>query len=392
MITRFSVRNFKALRDVSLELTPVHVLIGPNDSGKTSILEAIAALCRSVDTPVLSQAFEGRWEGSELVWGHDPHLEVSFEAEISPQARKPCLRYRVTCQFNSQGRESRVIEEQIKRLPDGPDVNQGPDSATWIRRVMAGAPSPSDNYKLASEIHDALSGVQIYGWDPDQLRLPVGLKSQSRFRMTRSGFGLPRVLDEILGDDRERFSRLEGRFKKLFPEVESIKLRTEPAYQDHGGVGDPAILQRVEGKGIAFVLSRSRVTIPASQASDGTILALAYLAVLHVPRPPRVLLIEEPENGVHPKRLETVVEILREIVGEQDHSQVVLATHSPYILDFFEPREVTICRKNRNGEGTVHRLSESDVVRRQSQVFTLGEIWTAEGEEQLTQRAEGAEK
>ncbi len=54
MITRFQVQNYKALRDVILDLTPMHVLIGPNDAGKTSILEAITALCRSVDYPHFS--------------------------------------------------------------------------------------------------------------------------------------------------------------------------------------------------------------------------------------------------------------------------------------------------------------------------------------------------
>ena len=392
MITRFSVKNFKALRDVSLELTPVHVLIGPNDSGKTSFLEAIAALCRSVEAPSMSGAFEGRWEGPELVWGHDPSLKVWLDAEVSTHPPKPSLRYSLTCQFYTQGHDALLTEERIQQLPDGQDVNKGNGSNTWVHRVLAGPPSQSDEYRLASEVHDALSGVQFCGWDPEMLRLPVGLKSQSRFRMERSGLGLPRVLDEILGDDRERFSRVEERFKKLFPGIESIKLRTEAAYEDMAGTGEAPLLRKVEGKGIAFALSGSGVTIPASQASDGTILALAYLAVRHVPRAPRVLLIEEPENGFHPKRLETVVEILREVVGEQDRSQVVLATHSPYILDFFEPREVTVCQKTKDGEVTVRSLSESDVVRRQSKIFTLGEIWTAEGEEQLTRRAEGAQK
>ena len=67
MITRFEVRNYKALRAVAMDLTPIHILIGPNDSGKTSILEAIRTLCRTVDYP-LESAFEGRWQGRELVW------------------------------------------------------------------------------------------------------------------------------------------------------------------------------------------------------------------------------------------------------------------------------------------------------------------------------------
>ncbi|MGE5297452.1 MAG: AAA family ATPase, partial [Solirubrobacterales bacterium] len=67
MIKRLKVKNFKALRDVEIELTPIHVLIGPNDSGKTSILDALAALCRSVDHN-LADAFPGSWRDRELVW------------------------------------------------------------------------------------------------------------------------------------------------------------------------------------------------------------------------------------------------------------------------------------------------------------------------------------
>src|SRR5207248_8570407 len=67
MIQRLKIENYKALRDVRIELTPLHVLIGPNDSGKTSVLEALAALCRSADQP-LPNCFTGSWAGRDLVW------------------------------------------------------------------------------------------------------------------------------------------------------------------------------------------------------------------------------------------------------------------------------------------------------------------------------------
>ena len=77
MITKFRVQNYKALRDVTLDLTPMHLLIGPNDSGKTSILEAIAALCRSVDHAV-PECFPGTWSDDELVWNQVDDPVVSF--------------------------------------------------------------------------------------------------------------------------------------------------------------------------------------------------------------------------------------------------------------------------------------------------------------------------
>ena len=81
MIERLRVKNFKALRDIEIELTPIHVLIGPNDSGKTSILDVLAALCRSVDHRLVD-AFLGSWKGTDLVWAGNSQLPVVVEANF----------------------------------------------------------------------------------------------------------------------------------------------------------------------------------------------------------------------------------------------------------------------------------------------------------------------
>jgi hypothetical protein len=65
----------------------------------------------------------------------------------------------------------------------------------------------------------------------------------------------------------------------------------------------------------------------------------------------------------------------------------VLTTHSPYVVDLFRPDEVTLCQMEGDGSVSVRRLSESKTVRDQLDVFTLGEIWTAEGDETLAQSA-----
>ena len=123
--------------------------------------------------------------------------------------------------------------------------------------------------------------------------------------------------------------------------------------------------------------------IPARQASDGVMLVLAYLTILYLPEPPNFLLIEEPENGIHPKRLEAVFSILRTLTEEQGRTQVIMTTHSPYVLDLFQPEEVTLCRMNSAGEVEVKSLADSLQVVRQQKLFTLGEIWTGEGDDAL---------
>ena len=200
--------------------------------------------------------------------------------------------------------------------------------------------------------------------------------------MQPTGFGLPRCLDDILGYDRRRFDQLEAEFVNIFPEFASIKLEPCPAYRSaQGFLGrDIPNLQSAEGKRVGFELKESGTVLPASQASDGVLIVLAYLTVMHLPKPPAMILVEEPENGIHPKRLQEIVRILRSLLEKNTHTQILMTSHSPYLLDEFRPEEVTLCRKDKHGAVQTRRLSEIEHVRSQ-----LGWFWDhAEGRNKIT--------
>ncbi len=386
MITRFQVQNYKALRDVALDLTPIHVLIGPNDSGKTSILEALASLCRSVDHE-LPQAFVGSWQGADLVWKGDIDQLVGLEAEGRDGEKN--WKYRLACRFLPKGRDVKIAEEDLTF-----DLASKPIAfekillkMTEVCHIVAhDKQAPDEQRHAARELYNLLYGVHLYRWVPRLLSLPVAVQSQRQFRMEPTGFGLALCLDDLLGYDRRRFEDLENHFKQIFPEVNSIMLIREQAFT--GPVDDPEqipMLQKADGKGLYFRLKKNKQELPAAQVSDGMLLVLAYLTVLYLPQPPRVLLIEEPENGIHPKRLQDVLQILRGLIAEQRHTQIILTTHSPYVVDQFQPNEVSLCHKEKDGSVAVNQLSESQTVKEQIDVFTLGEIWTAEGDEALAE-------
>jgi ABC-type branched-subunit amino acid transport system ATPase component len=395
MITQFHVQNYKALKDVTLDLTPIHVLIGPNDSGKTSLIEALAALCRSVDYP-MSQAFVGRWEGADLVIARDVERIVSLGVHEKNTNTGVDVDYEIGVRFSQSGREPLLIDEKIRHglqswsLGDQfknrisstctQQINRRVDGA---RQLLTPNVVDSDRQSIQS-VHDAISGVQIYRWNARLLSLPCALDENSRFAMQASGFGLARVLDAILGYDIPQFQKLESRFKQLFPSILSLRIlpaggfRTQPSEDEF-----VPLLTRETGKGIFVRFQGHDADVPATHLSEGILLMLAYLAILYSPEPPRLLLIEEPENGIHPKRLQEVLLILKQLVREQQHTQIILTTHSPYVLDSFLPEEVTLCRKGDSGEVSVHRLSESKAVREQIDIFSLGEIWTAAGDDAL---------
>jgi len=394
MITRLRVKNFKALRDVEVNLTPIHVLIGPNDSGKTSILDALAALCRSVDHDLV-EAFLGAWKGTELVWNGQRGVPVGIAADFGNGG---VTAYGIDVRFAGRGKQAEIVEEtitagQARGSFRGPPASGVFAGSTRVRYESDGPGFADPHSEKWQAVRKLLEGVQYYRWDPLFLALPVAQDVKRSFRMEANGFGLALCLDEILNFDRDRFIQLEKRFTGIFPHISSIKLIQEMAYRAPVDASDQVtILQETDGKGLYFKLSTVDQLVPASQVSDGILLVLAYLAILYLPEPPRVLLVEEPENGIHPKRLRDVLGILRELTQEQSHTQVVLTTHSPYALDLFSPEEVTLCTMQDNGEVKTTRLSESAAVRGESGVFTLGEIWTGLGDERIAQSQETTKK
>ena len=381
MIKRLRVKNFKALRDIEVELMPIHVLIGPNDSGKTSILDVLAALCRSVDHP-LADAFLGSWKGKELVWNGHPDSPVEINVDFDYNA---ITGYGISVLFGMRGKKVSIGKEVVRKGEMRLELDRI-ERQTWVNYQLDNPSWSCPHSNELKAVQKLLAGVHYYYWNPRFMALPVAPDSKRRFRMEPNGFGLALCLDDILGFDRDRFVQLERRFTEVFPHIKSIKLVSEMAYR--APVDDPeqvTMLNRADGKGLYFELKGSGQLVPASQASDGTLLVLAYLSILYLPKPPRLLLVEEPENGIHPKRLRDILEILRNLVHEQPHTQVVLTTHSPYGLDLFKPEEVTLCTKLDTGEIKTTRMSDSPVVLQQLDVFTLGEIWTSEGDTKIAQ-------
>ena len=140
------------------------------------------------------------------------------------------------------------------------------------------------------------------------------------------------------------------------------------------------------GKGIFFETTDFH-TIRAQQSSDGAILFLGLLALIHSPEPPKLLLIEEPEKGVYPKRLEEVIRLirrLREAPAERASPQIILTTHSPYLLTSFNPDEVTLMVRR---DGTVRACPLRDAPNIEARLghgeFYLGELWYNLSEEEL---------
>ncbi|HDY65410.1 MAG TPA: hypothetical protein ENH84_04150 [Phycisphaerae bacterium] len=355
MITSMHIENFKCFKNFDIELGPFNVLIGPNDSGKTALFQAIrlakAVGGQNIIDPVPISLFKDEDEILEELgpikswyWRGEKNGKISIAIKASamdaPGDRRACA---VVVYNNKISGDPTALSPRVgQREPNTPG---GPNSKDW------------QTY--------AIGRVDYVQLDARALRRPT----RSTEKFAHNGEGLPALIDDMRGDI-DKFKSFQEEFCERFPYYKRIDRKFT-----------------VEGKtdlvGIEFV-TRYDNRIPAVGVSDGVMLSLAFLALKYTSKiaSHHVFLIEEPENGVHYGSLKKIVDSLRNLSKEKK-IQVILTTHSPYLLDLVEPEEVRVFTKDDEGAVYARKMSDYPEVERLKKHFMTGEIWTEFSEEQI---------
>jgi hypothetical protein len=277
----------------------------------------------------------------------------------------------------SSTRSCSVIDEWLK--PHG-DLQKSLHSANHRQTIIARTPRSTvrADGPLAPEhrIIELLDGAHLHRLDPRLMSIPSELSPNRRFRLDPDGFGLAGLLDDILGYDLKLFAKIRDDFCAFFPQFRTIRIETEQGIRREFRETGRHNASEGVGKGIHFETESGKV-IRAQQASDGAILFLGFLALANLPKPPRLLMIEEPETGIYPERLEQIVDMLRKMTKQAGDQapQIVFTTHSPYVLSFFDPEEVTFMSRGPDGAVRARPLREAPHIRERLDGFYLGELW-----------------
>ena len=359
-------KDFLSLRDVRLELGKLNVLVGPNASGKSNVIRTLELLkAHAREAPVL-KGFEGAWR---LIFGFDKagRAEVGMKADLAGRHTSFVLR------FGVDGYEEEALLEGKRLL-----YHQGLSmifeyleaGGTAKRRYITGgsvqyygmyvsksalSELPDNMHPALRELADLLKNVVVLSPSPGRVREPalLGVKESGR-----EGEGLSTLLLQMYLKEKDTFEVVEEVVRSLAPHVRRIV----PTIETVGGEHRATMLVE-EGLG----------RVPLSNLSDGTLRLIALAVALYGGA--CVVALEEPENCVHPRLLETLVDAMREAPA-----QVVVTTHSPYLLDHVEPEEVYLVVRE-GPETKVRKLSETrevEVVKRfLREGGTLGEAWYA---------------
>lgn len=322
VIAEIGFRNFKALRDARLVMAPFNLLIGPNGSGKTSLIQALVRLRTLSRLPLKPPAPPGE------VMTEAPRIVLKF-AEPHEQ-----LEAVMSC----------VNDMQCDLLEVTP------------------TPLASQQWPV---LRERILGIRAYLLDHYAMALPS--PRHDNVALSSNGSNVAAVLARWAVEEPMAYSAVRGEILRMLPEHDELLLVSRD-----GGTVEVAL--RVRG---------SSDLVHAENLSQGTLYLLALALLAHDPAPPSLICIEEVDRGIHPRRLREVRDLMYRMTypasfgeGKRRPVQVVATTHSPYLLDQFRehPEEVVVAERH-GTSATFSRLSERSDLAELLSGASLGDIW-----------------
>lgn len=415
MLKRIRIRNYKSLFDLDLELQPLSVLFGPNSAGKSNFLDALQLLSRMVTKPTLKEAFDAPYRGSpleSLSFGEKgiPDLlardAVSFnfevDVEISQQVAnavdkqiremrttkspddvleteslpvrgtyitRKYLRYRLEIEVTPKSGMLRVTDEYLAALnSEGEPVTrpmpflekkgrrlhlrmEGQAHPTYyethLDHTILSRPLYPPHYPHLVAMKQELSNWLFFYFEPrERMRAPNPVKEVRH--IGQMGEDLGAFLNTLKAFDPKQFAAIEKSFHHIIPSISGIDVSVNS-------------LGEVELK-----LREGNHLVPARIVSEGTLRILGLLALGGVKDTPTLIGFEEPENGIHPRRIKLVAELLQSLARSGD-TQLVITTHSPLLPDLISDTSLYACKKS-NGRTLIEPFSKWGALFRRDQI------------------------
>ena len=419
-INGIRIQNFRVLKDVTIgklwslqeaiPLTPLTAVIGKNGTGKSTFFDAFGFLADSLRFGV-EEACDLRGRGGFdriRSQGQDGPIEIevyykeegnarpiTYELAIGldksrrPYVQKERLRQRRKGQKHGRPfsflimnegkgvvwkgeKEGRQIDEDKEQLDLSGLIDSIRKSDDQEESKETEVVELEDSRKLgiatlgSLKQHPRISAFRrfIEGWylsyfTPDAARsLPL---AGAQKHLNIHGDNLGNVVQFMEREHPRRFRSILDSIAKKIPGVDKI---------DTDKTADGRLLLRFNDKGF-------KDPFYAQQMSDGTLKIFAYLLLMEDPSPPPFLCIEEPENGLYHKLLESLAQEFRiHATGRRGGSQVFITTHQPYFVDALTPDEVWVLEKKEDGFAAIKRASDDETVKNMvAEGLPLGGLW-----------------
>ena len=365
------IRNFKAIRDTGmLRLSPLTVFIGNNGSGKSSVLEALETF-QSIVRDGVDEAMRP-WHGFEHIWNkavaHDDRRETRDKRAHQTNAMSFSIvggdyRAKMDLTMGKGGNQLFIQREEVK-------IRNGSRGTRNDQGAIDSPPGP-ERIRRKSKLEDGESILQDLGagglgrWQflglvPQNMGEPVSQKrAGGEVRLAKDGSNIAQYLRWIRDENPATFDAI----------VESLRFVLSYARDVQ-----PALTSELE-RTVYLQMTEGNFKVPGWLFSTGTLRVLALLALLRSPQPPPLIAVEEIENGLDPRTVHLILDEIRAVV-QSGRSQVLLTTHSPYLLDLLPLQTLILCERDEDGTPRFWPPANSTEVKSWARSFAPGRLYT----------------
>ncbi|HEX4766316.1 MAG TPA: AAA family ATPase [Lichenihabitans sp.] len=355
-LERISLKGFKTIRDLSgFEPGDLTLLIGPNGAGKSNFISFFRMLSWSLVPPGQLQLFVAEQGGAGALLFKGPRVSREIEAELVLTTGKGRNVY--DFRLVAAAGDTLVFAEEnfrfrahgIKDRP-APGTGAGHRESQLIRMAEDGNATARRILSMLRRIivhqfHDTSATARIRGkWS----------RQDNRY-LKEDGANLAPFLLRLQTRAPGHYRRIVETIRLILPHFATFELDPDDDY---------LLLRWLE--------SANDQVFSAAQASDGMLRAMALVALLQQPDEdlPDVLILDEPELGLHPYAIEVLASLIR---SASRRVQVIVATQSVSLIDRFEPHDVVVVSRSDDGT-TLARLDDA-TLEEWLQSYTLSELW-----------------
>jgi predicted ATPase len=358
MLESLHIQNFKAVRDSGVvKLGPLTAFIGNNGAGKSSLIEALetyqAIVGRGMDEAM--QRFLGFEHAQNKRAKPDAPMHFDF------RVRGPFGKTRLQMAAGSDtARNTYAILDEKIDCKGHPIRMGGLEQMNLARRWQEGfSMLGGGNLDLMSHA-SLIDSWQFLSLTPDRMGYPLPQKrAGGRLRLSRDGSNIAEFLLELRELDRNAMEGIIETMAFVLPYARDIQ---------------PSVTSELERKAW-LQLTESDFKVPGWMLSTGTLRVLALLALLRHPSPPPLIVVEEIENGLDPRSIHLIVEEIRNAVLD-GVTQVILTTHSPYLLDLLTLEHLVLVERDGKGHPRFLRPADNENLQRWANDFAPGKLYT----------------
>lgn len=360
------IRNFKAVVDSkTVKLGPLTAFIGNNGAGKSSLIEALETY-QAIVRDGLDAAMQ-RWLGIEHVRHKAQEAKepmgklvnpVSFELALGESPRK-VRRLSMTVNNDPAANRMLIASERITDLAG--DFTE--------RNVLDSMPSHGAGRSILTVPLDlglTMVSNEVLAWQfltlsPERMGLPVPQqRTKGAVRLANDGSNVADFLLDLRRLDANAFNGIVETMAFVLPYAKDIQ---------------PTLTSSEIERKAWLQLSEDTFKVPGWLLSTGTLRMLALLALLRHPSPPPLIVVEEIENGLDPRSIHLIVEEIRSAVLA-GVTQVVVTTHSPYLLDLLTLEHLVVVERDGEGHPRFIRPADHKNLQAWAQEFAPGKLYT----------------